>query len=285
METRVSSATKEVLISYAQPTVLIGERINPTGREKLPSSLKSGDMDIVRQLALAQVRAGADILDVNVGMPGVDETALLPQVVQAITETVDVPLCFDSDNPTALEAALKIYRGKPIVSSVTGQEQSLNEVLPLVKEYGTVVVALTMDDDGVPTDPRQRVAIAHKIVDKAKSMGIPQEDIIVDCLVLTISTDSEAGLVTLEAVRRVQSELGVNQTLGASNISFGLPERDVLNNTFLAMAITAGVTCPILNVARARQAVLATDLLLGRDRYAQHYIKGYRQRQRKRKLE
>jgi len=285
METRVSSATKEVLISYAQPTVLIGERINPTGREKLASSLKSGDMDIARQLALAQVQAGADILDVNVGMPGVDETALLPQVVQAVMETVAVPLCFDSDNPAALEAALKIYQGKPIVSSVTGQEQSLSEVLPLIKEYGTVVVALTMDDEGVPTDPGQRVAIAHRIVDRAKSVGIPQEDIIVDCLVLTISTDSKAGLVTLEAVRRVKSELGVNQTLGASNISFGLPERDVLNDTFLAMAITAGVTCPILNVARARQAVLATDLLLGRDRYAQHYIKGYRQRQRKRKLE
>ena len=285
METRVSSATREVLISYAQPTVLIGEHINPTGREKLAISLESGDMEIVRRLALAQVKAGADILDVNVGMPGVDEIALLPQVVQAVMETVDVPLCFDSDNPGALEAALKIYRGRPIVSSVTGQEQSLREVLPLVKEYGAAVVALTMDDEGVPADPDKRVAIAHRIVDRAEAVGIPREDIIVDCLVLAVSTDSGAGLVTLEAVRRVKSELGVNQTLGASNVSYGLPQRDVLNDAFLAMAVTAGVTCPILNVARARRAVLATDLLLGRDRYAQHYIKAYRQRQGKQKLE
>lgn len=285
METRVSSATREVLISYAQPTVLIGERINPTGREKLAASMESGDMEIVRRLALAQVRAGADILDVNTGMPEVDETALLPQVVRAVMETVDVPLCFDSDNPAALEAALKIYRGKPIVSSVTAQELSLSKVLPVVKEYGAAVVALTMDDEGVPADADRRLAIARKIIGRAEELGIPREDIIVDCLVLAVSTDGEAGLVTLEAVRRVKAELGVNQTLGASNISFGLPERDVLNDAFLALAITAGVTCPILNVARARQSVLATDLLLGRDRYAQRYIKAYRQRQRTQKPE
>jgi len=280
METRVSSSTKEVLISYDQPTVLIGENINPTGRKKLATSLESGDMEIVRQLALAQVQAGASILDVNVGMPGIDEKTLLPQAVQAVMETVDVPLCFDSDNPAALEAALKIYRGKPIVSSVTGQEQSLSEVLPLVKEHGAAVVALTMDDEGVPADADRRLAIAHKIIDRAESLCIPREDIIVDCLVLTVSTDTNAGLVTLEAIRQVRAELGVNQTLGASNVSYGLPERDVLNVVFLAVAIVAGITCPILNVARVRQAVLATDLLLGRDRYAQRYIKAYRQRRR-----
>ena len=278
MMTRVSSATKEVLISDEQPTVLIGERINPTGKKKLATALLAANMELVRKEAIAQVKAGADILDVNVGAPGIDETTLLPQTVQAIMETVDVPLGLDSDNPKSLEAALKIYQGKPIINSVTGQELSLNEVLPLVKEYGAVVIGLTMDDEGIPMDPDRRVAIAHKIVGKAEALGIPREDIIIDCLALTIAPDSRAGLVTLQAIRKVKAELGVNQTLGASNISFGLPERDVLNSAFLSLAITAGVTCPTVDVARVRQAVVATDLLLGRDEYAQHYIKAYRQR-------
>ena len=277
METRVSGATKEVTISSGRLTVLIGEAINPTGKSKLSASIQAGDMELVRRLALAQVQAGADILDVNVGISGVDEKALLPQAVQAVMETVDVPLCIDSDEPRALEAALKISRGKPIINSVTGQEQSLSEVLPLVKEYGAAVIALTMDDEGVPTDSERRVTIAHKIVERAAVMGIPREDIIVDCLVLTVSTDSGAGLITLEAIQRVRAELGVNQSLGASNISFGLPERPILNGTFIALAIKAGVTCPIVNVSQLRQTVLAADLLLGRDRYAQRYIKAYRQ--------
>lgn len=277
METRVSTATQEVLISEDQPTVLIGESINPTGKKKLSASLEAGDMELVRQLALVQVQAGADILDVNVGMPGMDEVALLPKAVQAVMAAVDAPLCFDSDNPGALEAALKVYQGKPIINSVTGRENSLNEVLPLVREYGAAVIALTMDDEGISMDPGRRVAIAHKIVGRAETLGIPREDIIVDCLALTVSTDSGAGLVTLEAVRRVRVELGVNQTLGASNVSYGLPERGVLNSAFLTMAITAGVTCPTVNVAEVRQVVLAADLLLGRDRYARHYIKAYRQ--------
>ena len=277
METRVSTATQEVLISEDQPTVLIGESINPTGKKKLSASLEAGDMELVRQLALAQVQAGADILDVNVGVPGMDEVALLPKAVQAVMAAVDAPLCFDSDNPGALEAALKVYQGKPIINSVTGRENSLNEVLPLVREYGAAVIALTMDDEGIPMDPGRRVTIARKIVDRAEALGIPREDIIVDCLALTMSTDGGAGLVTLEAVRRVRAELGVNQTLGGSNVSYGLPERGVLNSAFLAMAIAAGVTCPTVNVAEGRQAVLAADLLLGRDRYARHYIKAYRQ--------
>ncbi len=280
METRVSTARQEVLISEDQPTVLIGEDINPTGKKKLSASLEAGDMELVRQLALAQVQAGADILDVNVGIPGMDEVALLPKAVQAVMAAVDAPLCFDSDNPAALEAALKVYQGKPIINSVTGRENSLNQVLPLVKEYGAAVIALTMDDEGIPVDPGRRVAIAHKIVDRAETLAIPREDIIVDCLALAVSTDSAAGLVTLEAVRRVKAELGVNQTLGASNVSFGLPERGVLNSTFLALAIAAGVTCPTVNVAEVRQAVLAADLLLGRDMYARQYIKAYRQRRK-----
>ena len=279
MKTRVSSATKEVLISDDQPTVLIGERINPTGKKKLAAALRTGNMELVRREAITQVQAGADILDVNVGASGIDETRLLPQVVQAVMEAVDVPLSLDSDNPRSLEAALKLYQGKPIINSVTGQERSLNEVLPLVKKYGAVVIGLTMDDEGIPMDPDRRVAIAHKIVSRAEALDIPREDIIIDCLTLTMATDSRAGLATLQAIRKVKAELGVNQTLGASNISYGLPDRDVLNSAFLALAITAGVTCPTVDVARVRPAVLATDLLLGRDGYAQRYIKAYRQRQ------
>ena len=279
MKTRVSSATKEVLISDDQPTVLIGERINPTGKKKLAAALQASDMELVRKEAIAQVQAGADILDVNVGASGIDETRLLPQAVQAVMEAVDVPLSLDSDNPKSLEAALKLYQGKPIINSVTGQERSLNEVLPLVKEYGAVVIGLTMDDEGIPMDPDRRVAIAHKIVGRAEALDIPREDIIIDCLALTIATDSRGGLAILQAIRKVKAELGVNQTLGASNISYGLPDRDMLNSAFLALAITAGVTCPTVDVARVRQAVLATDLLLGRDGYAQRYIKAYRQRQ------
>ena len=279
MKTRVSSATKEVLIGDDQPTVLIGERINPTGKKKLTAALQAGDMELVRKEAIAQVQAGADILDVNIGASGIDETRLLPQAVQAVMEAVNVPLSLDSDDPKSLEAALKIYQGKPIINSVTGQERSLNEVLPLVKEYGAVVIGLTMDDEGIPMDSDRRVAIAHKIIGKAEALDIPREDIIIDCLVLTIATDSRAGLVTLRAIRKVKAELGVNQTLGASNISYGLPDRDVLNGAFLALAIAAGVTCPTVDVARVHQAVRATDLLLGRDGYAQRYIKAYRQRQ------
>ena len=281
METRVSSATKEVVISDGRPTVLIGERINPTGKKKLAAELKAGNMELVRREALAQVQAGADILDVNVGVTGVDQVALLPQAVQAVMKVVDVPLCLDSDDPKALEAALKVYQGKPIINSVTGQERSLEEVLPLVKEYGTAVIGLTMDDEGIPNDPDRRVAIARKIVEQAEALGIPREDIIIDCLTLTVGADSKAGLVTIEAIRRVKAELGVNMTLGASNISFGLPDRDLLNSVFLAIVIAAGVNCPIVDVAKVRSAILAADLVMGRDKYAMRYIEAYRQRQKR----
>jgi 5-methyltetrahydrofolate--homocysteine methyltransferase len=279
MNTRVSSATKEVLITYDGPTTLIGERINPTGKKRLSAALQAGDMELVRQLAISQVEAGADILDVNVGATGVDEVSLLPQAVQVVMQTVDVPLCIDSDNPKALAAALKVYQGKPVVNSVNSQEKRLNEVLPLVKEYGAAVIGLAMDDQGIPTEVDRRLAIAGTIIARAEALGIPREDIIIDCLAMTIATDDQAGLATLEAVRRVKAEFGVNQTLGASNISFGLPDRNLLNDAFLAQAISAGVTCPVVNAARVRPAILATDLLLGRDEYAMRYIKAYRQRQ------
>lgn len=279
MRTRISSATKEVLIGSDLPTVLIGEGINPTGKKKLAAALQDRNMEPVCNEAIAQVQAGADILDINVGISDIDETILLPQAIQAVLGVVDVPLSIDSSNTDALEAALNVYQGKPIVNSVTGQEESLNNVLPLVKKYGAAVIGLTMDHEGISTDANQRVAIAHKIVDRAEAMGIQREDIIIDCLILTIATDGKAGLVTLEAIRRVKEELLVNQTLGASNVSFGLPNRDVLNNAFLALAIAAGVTCPTVNVAKVNTAVLATNLVLGRDDYAQRYIRAYRRQQ------
>ena len=279
MKTRVSSANKEVIIGHDRPTVLIGERINPTGKKKLAAALQAGDLGLVCQKALAQVKAGADILDVNVGSSNVDEVSLLPQVVQAVMDTVDVPLCLDSTNPQALEAALKTYRGKPIVNSVNGEEHSLEKILPLVQKYEAAIIGLTMDDEGIPNSPERRVAIAHKIVERAEALGIPRQDVIIDCLAMTVGADSRAGLVVIEAIRRVKAELGVNQTLGASNISFGMPDRNLLTSYFLAIAIAAGVTCPIVNVARVRPAILATDLALGYDDYARRYIKAYRQRQ------
>jgi 5-methyltetrahydrofolate--homocysteine methyltransferase len=280
MLTKLTSATQEVLIGDGGPTVLIGERINPTGKKKMAAALQAGDMDVVRREAIAQVAAGADVLDVNVGVAGLDQVALLPQAIRIVMETVEVPICIDSDNAEALDAALKVYKGKPIINSVTGEERSLAAILPLVKEYGTAVIALTMDDDGIPVEADRRVAIAHKIVERAASLGILREDIIVDCLMLTTATDHTAPSTTQEAIRRVKAELGVNMTVGTSNVSFGLPEREVINSIFLALVISAGVTCPIVDVAKVRPFVLATDLLLGRDEYSARYIRGFRQRQK-----
>lgn len=279
MKTTVSSATKTVIIGDDQPTVIIGERINPTGKKRLAAALLAGDLEMVRQEAIQQVAAGADILDVNVGVAGVDEAALLPEAVKIVMEAVDVPLCIDSANPEALEAALKVYQGKPIVNSVSGEEASLQRILPLVKKYNTVVIGLCMDDDGIAqNDPEKRVAIARKIVARAEALGIPREDILIDCLALTLGANDQAGLVTLQAMRQVKAELGVNLTLGASNISFGLPERELLNTVFLSICLAAGLNCPIVDAAKMRPAILAADLALGRDSYGRRYIRAYRAR-------
>jgi 5-methyltetrahydrofolate--homocysteine methyltransferase len=281
MKTRVSSPTKEVSIGDDQPTVLIGERINPAGKKQLSESLKAGNLEIVRREALAQAQAGADILDVSVGTFGIDEVALLPRAVQAMMDTVDIPLCLDSANPEALEAALKVYRGKPLINSVTGEEHSLIRVLPLVRDYGAAVIGLVQDDDGIPNNAERRVAIAHKIVQRAEAVGIAREDIIIDCLASAVGADTSSGQVTLETIRSVKTELGVNLTLGASNISFGLPDRDVINNALVALVVAAGVSCLIVDVARVRPSVLAADLLLNRDKRARRYIETYRQRQKR----
>jgi 5-methyltetrahydrofolate--homocysteine methyltransferase len=279
METRVSSATREVVISHDRPIVIIGERINPTGKKRMSEALQAGNLDIVREEALAQVRAGADIIDVNVATTGVDEANLLPQVVTAVAEAVDAPLCLDSPNPEALAAALKACRGKPLVNSVTGEEHSLKTVLPLVKEYGAAVIGLVQDEAGIPKDAESRLAVAHKIIERAEAAGISRQDVIFDCLVFAVGADPKSALVILKTAQRIKSELGVNLTLGASNVSFGMPDRNLLNGAFVAMAIAAGVSCLIADAAKIRPMVLATDLLLNRDEYARRYIRAYRERQ------
>lgn len=286
METVLKSARKAVVVSPDKPTVIVGERINPTGKKRLAAALAAGDLEVVRQEALAQVAAGADVLDVNVGAAGINEVELLPQAVRLVMETVDAPLCIDSANVEALHAALAVHRelapeGRPLVNSVNGKEASLERVLPLVAEYGAAVIGLTMDDEGIPATPEKRLAVARQIVERAEAGGIPRQNVLVDCLALTIGADSQAGRVTLEAIRLVRQELGVNMALGASNVSFGLPEREVINGVFLAMTIQNGVNCPIVDAARVRPYVLAVDLALGRDNYAMRYLKAYKQRSKK----
>jgi len=280
VETKVNRrGGKEVIIGPERPTVLIGERINPTGRKDLATALKDGDMELVKKEAIGQVEAGADMLDVNVSMTNVDELSLLPRVIQAVMDAVDVPLCIDSSNPEALKASLEVYDGKPLISSVTGEEKSLASILLPVKEHGAAVIGLTMDEGAIPNDPEKRASIAKKIVERAEFLGIPREDVIIDCLTLTVGTDVRSGLITIEAIQKVKENLGVNLTLGVSNISFGMPDRNLINSVFLAMAIFSGVACPIVNVAKARPIVLTTDLLMGRDRLAMRYIEDYRKRQ------
>lgn len=278
METKVSSSKKEVIISDAGPTILIGERINPTGKKKLQAALKEGNLEVVKEEAINQVNAGADILDVNVVAPDVDEIATLPKAIEAVMSVVDVPICIDINNPAALKEAIKVYEGKPVVNSVSGEERSLGEVLPLVKEYGAAVIGLTVDDEGIPKEAKKRVEIAHKIIERAEAIGIPREDVIIDSLAISLGADDKAGLVTLEAIRMINKELGVNQTLGASNISFGLPDRLVVNRAFLALAIEGGVTCPTVNAEHVKQATLAIDLVCGRDRLGRRFITDFRNR-------
>jgi 5-methyltetrahydrofolate--homocysteine methyltransferase len=276
---------KKVTISDGRPTVILGERINPTGKKRLAAALVAGDLEMVRQEALAQVDAGADILDVNVGAAGVDEVDLLPKAVKLVLETVDVPIAIDTPNGEALAAALAAHQelvpdGKPLVNSVNGEEASLARVLPLVAKYQTAVIGLCMDDDGIPETPEGRLAVAEKIVQRAAEHGIPEEDLLIDCLALTVGADSKAAWITLEAIRMVKEELGVNLALGASNVSFGLPDRETINGVFLSMAIMRGLNCPIVDAAKVTHYIQAADLALGRDEYAMRYLKTYRKRQK-----
>jgi 5-methyltetrahydrofolate--homocysteine methyltransferase len=280
METILSSKTKTVIISPDHPFVIIGERINPTGRKKLAEEMAAGNFSRVSSDAQAQVEAGAQVLDVNAGVPSGDEPAIMFHAVQMVMETVDVPLCFDSANPAALEAALSVFSGKALINSTTGEDEALERVLPLAKKYGAAVIALCNDERGPVQDPQVRLEVARKIVARAADHGIPLADLIFDPLVLTVGADSNAGRVTLDTIRLLRQELGVNFTAGASNVSFGLPDRPALNAAFVAMAIAHGLTAAITNPLEptVRTAILAADLFAGHDAYGSKWIKDFRKR-------
>ena len=272
MKTVLRSKTKEVIINSEGPVIIIGESINPTRRKKLVSTLQEGDFSYVLELAKNQIDAMADMLDVNVGFPGVDDIKLLPETVKQLQNHFNVPLCLDSPNPRAIEAALKVIEGKCIINSVNGEEKSMNAILPIAKEYGAAVIGLTMDDDGITHDPAKRLSIAEKIVNRAVKLGIKEEDVIIDPLAMAVSADPNACLVTLETIKLVHDKLVLNITQGASNISFGLPDREMLNIAHMVLSIRNGLTCPIANPEKITAAVRAADLVLGRDDFAMRFI-------------
>ena len=278
MQTILRGNTKEVTIDTNGPVIIIGECINPTRRKKLVCDLQEGIFGYVLELAESQINAGADILDVNVGFPGVDDVTLLPQTVLAIRNKFDIPLCLDSPNPRAIEAALRVAGGKCLINSVNGEEKSLNAILYIAKEYNAAIIGLTMDDDGISHDPEKRLAIAEKILERSVKAGIKEEDVIIDPLAMAVSADSKACLVTLETIRLVHQKLGLNITMGASNISFGLPGREAINSTFMSLAILNGLTCPIANPEKITDAVRATDLVLGRDDFAVRFVEYFQNR-------
>lgn len=280
MDTLIKGNGREHTISTGGPVTIIGEKINPTGRKKLAQALRDLDLEYVRDLARLQAAAGADLLDVNVGVPGLDDVDLLPLVVQVVCATVDLPLCIDTANPAALAAALRVAPGKPLVNSVNGEEASLGSILPLVKDRGAAVIGLTMDGNGIPGDPETRAAIAEKIVNRAVQIGIPANDVLIDPLVLTVGADDQAGAVTLRTIELVRARLGVNINLGATNVSFGLPERIILNQAFLALSIRAGATCMITDAATLGLTIRAAELVLGRDEFAAQYISYFRIQQK-----
>jgi 5-methyltetrahydrofolate--homocysteine methyltransferase len=275
MKTILRGKNREVVIDTNGPVIIIGECINPTRRKKLVSTLQERNFGYVLELAENQIKAGADVLDINVGFPGVDDVKLLPETVLAIRDKFDIPLCLDSPNPKAIEAALKVAGGKCLINSVNGEEKSMNALLHIAKEYGAAIIALTMDDNGITHDPEKRLAIAEKILERAVKAGIRQEDVIIDPLAMAVSADPLACLVTLETIRLVHQKLGLNITQGSSNISFGLPNREVLNSAFMTLAILNGLTCPIANPEKITAAVRATDLILGRDDYAVRFVENF----------
>src|SRR5437899_5787514 len=283
METKVRSRSKEVVISVDRPFVVIGERINPTGRKVLAAEMKDGRMDRVRADAVAQVEAGAHMLDVNAGVPGIDEPALLVAAITAVSEVTDVPLCIDSSVIEALEAALAVYEGKALVNSTTAEDERLDRILPVVKKYGAAVIGMSNDETGITMVPQERVEIARRIIERAAYYGIPPADVIIDPIAMTVAADPQAGLVPLEPMRLTKEQLGNNMTCGASNVSFGLPDRHILNAAFFSVAMHAGLTCAITNplVPEVRKAVQASDLLLGHDEYAMRWISAFRADQKK----
>ena len=278
-DTVISSATREVVIGFHRPFVVIGERINPTGRKILAAEMVAGDYSRVIADALAQVEAGAHMLDINAGIPLADEPALLARAIELVQSVTDVPLSIDSSIVAALQAGLAVYKGKALVNSVTGEEDRLETVLPLVKRYGAAVVAISNDETGISQDPDVRFAVAKKIVERAADHGIPACDIVVDPLVMPIGAINQAGVQVMRLLHRLRNELKVNTTCGASNVSFGLPERNGINAGFLTMAIASGMTSAITNPLHAEvvKACMAADVMMGHDPDCMRWIRKYRE--------
>ncbi len=275
MQTKLTGLKKEVIIDANGPVVIIGECINPTRRKKLITTLQENNFDYLLELAESQIKAGAEVLDVNVGYPGVDDVRMLPEAVKRIQEKFDVPLCLDSPNPLAIEAALKVSSGKCLINSITGEARSMKALLPIAREYKVAVIAMAMDEEGITHDPEKRLRVAEKILIQAINEGIEEEDVIIDPLAMAVSADPHACKVTLETIRLVHQKLHLNITTGASNISFGLPNREVLNAAFMTLAIYFGLSCPIANPDKITSAVRATDLIMGRDPYALRFIENF----------
>jgi len=278
-ETIITRNNTQVVIAPTRPTVVIGERINPTGKDWLKQAILDRDFARISDLAKEQVAAGAKIIDINVAMPGANEVEMLPRAVEAVQQAVDAPLCLDTNTPAALRAALAVCDGKVIVNSVNGERERLEAVLSLVHERGAAVIGLAMDkESGLPKSAGKRLEIAARILEAVQEEGIPKSDLIIDCLTLAVSVEQAMGQVALDTMQRVSRELELNINMGVSNISFGLPERPLLNATFIAMAAAAGLTCAIINPhsVPVMEALLAADLLLGRDRRAMGFLRYYR---------
>ena len=278
-DTIISSASKEVALGFDRPFVIIGERINPTGRKLLSDEMKAGDFSRVEADAMAQVEAGAHVLDINAGIPLADEPALMARAIRLVQSLTDVPLSIDSSVPEALEAGLEAYQGKALLNSVTGEDERLERILPLVKKHGAAVVAICNDDDGISTDINVRFDVARKIINRAADHGIPACDVVVDPLVMPVGAMADAGVQVMKLIHRLRSELKVNTTCGASNISFGLPNRQGLNPAFISMAMGAGLTSAITNPLEASlmQVVRGADVLMNHDPQCTNWITAYRE--------
>ena len=278
-KTLISSHKQEITIGFDSPFCVIGERINPTGRKLLAAEMAAGDYSRVLSDALAQVEAGATMLDVNAGIPMADEPAILAKAIQLVQDTVDVPLAIDSSIVAALEAGLAVYKGKPLVNSVTGEEERLEVVLPLVKKYGAAVVAISNDETGISEDPNVRYEVAKKIVERAADYGIPREDVVVDPLIMPVGAINMAGRSALDLIIRLRNELQVNTTCGASNISFGLPNRHGMNAAFLSMAAGAGMTSAIMNPLHAEEmtGIMGANVMNGNDPECRRWIQKFRE--------
>ncbi len=277
-ETRLSSHSKEIVIGPQRPFTVIGERINPTGRKRLAEAMRKGDFDLVEADARAQVAAGAHMLDVNAGIPLADEPAILAETIRRVQALTDLPLSIDSSIVAALERGLETYQGKALVNSVTGEEERLESVLPLIKKHDAAVVAICNDETGISEDPEVRFAVARKIVERASDYGIKRQDVVVDPLIMPIGAVEQAGRAALTLLYRLQNELGVNTTCGASNFSFGLPNRHGLNRAFLTMAIGAGLTSAILNPLHEDEmhGIMGANVVMGVDPNCGRWIRAFR---------